>query len=250
MASPVNPDRPAWLEGPPARCEVLPQAIHSAQRLVLLGAPGVGKGTQAALLHSRLGPCHLSTGDIFRTAGRRPESAQTPAIRQALAYMRRGELVPDSTVLELVRERRPCLHCPGGFILDGFPRTVAQAESLKKLLEDERLALTAVINYDLPAAAIVQRLAGRRTCSRCKAVYHVTERPSKVEERCDLCHGSLFQREDDRPESIRVRLEAYDRSTAPLIAFYQRLGLLVSIDAAGTAEEMYARTLGSLRATS
>lgn len=109
---------------------------YSAKRLVLLGAPGVGKGTQAALLHERLGACHLSTGDIFRSAGSRPESAQTPAIREALAYIRRGELVPDATVLEMVRERKVCLHCRGGFILDGFPRTVGQAESLKKLMLD------------------------------------------------------------------------------------------------------------------
>ena len=154
----MNPDRPAWMEGPPARCEALPKLQHSAKRVVLLGAPGVGKGTQAALLHDRLGACHLSTGDVFRSAGSRPESAQTPAIREALAYIRRGELVPDATVLEMVRERKVCLHCRGGFILDGFPRTVGQAESLKKLMQDEGLSLTAVINYDLPAHEIVQRL--------------------------------------------------------------------------------------------
>jgi adenylate kinase len=206
----------------------------------------VGKGTQAALLHERLGACHLSTGDVFRSAGTRPESAQTPAIREALAYIRRGELVPDATVLEMVRERKVCLHCRGGFILDGFPRTVGQAESLTKLMLDEGLSLTAVINYALPAHEIVQRLGGRRTCSQCKAVYNVTERPPKLTDRCDLCHGSLFQREDDRPQAIRVRLDTYERSTAPLIDFYQGMGLLVPVSATGSPEEIYSRTLSLL----
>jgi adenylate kinase len=146
----------------------------------------------------------------------------------------------------MVRERKVCLHCRGGFILDGFPRTVGQAESLKKLMLDERLSLTAVINYDLPAHEIVQRLGGRRTCSQCKAVYNVTERPPKVADRCDLCHGTLFQREDDRPEAIRVRLDTYERSTAPLIDFYGGTGLLVPVTATGSPEEIYSRTLSLL----
>lgn len=206
----------------------------------------MGKGTQAALLRERLGPCHLSTGDIFRTAGSCPECAQTPAIKQALAYMRRGELVPDSTVLEMVRERKACLHCYAGFILDGFPRTLAQAESLKKLLEQEGLALTAVISYELSGEQITARLGGRRTCYKCKAVYHITEQPPKAADRCDLCGANLFQREDDRPESIRVRLDAYSRSTAPLMDFYRKLDLLCSVEATGTPEEIFARTVGQL----
>jgi adenylate kinase len=206
----------------------------------------VGKGTQAALLQERLGACHLSTGDVFRTAGSQFESAQTPAIKQALAYMRRGELVPDSTVLEVVRERRACLHCRKGFILDGFPRTLRQAESLDELLKEEGLAVTAVINYDLPFSEIVQRLGGRRTCSNCKSVYHLSERPPKLAGCCDLCQGSLFQREDDRPESIKVRLESYERSTAPLIDLYRGLGLLLQVNAAGAPEAIYARTLSAL----
>jgi adenylate kinase len=218
----------------------------SIKRLVLLGAPGVGKGTQAALLHERLGACHLSTGDVFRTAGSRPGSAQSPAIKEALAFIRRGELVPDSTVLEIVRERRACLHCPSGFILDGFPRTVPQAEALKVLLDHEGLALTAVIDYDLPVKDTVERLAGRRTCSRCKAVYHVIERPPTLAGRCDLCQAPLLQREDDCPESIRVRLETYTRSTAPLIEFYQERGLLVVVKAIGTPEEIFSRTMSAL----
>ena len=128
----------------------------------------------------------------------------------------------------MVRERRGCLPCGGGFIFDGFPRTLAQAEALKKLMGAEGLDLTAVLNYELAIQEIVARLAGRRTCPKCKAVFHVTERPPRVAGLCDPCEGKLFQREDDRPESIAVRMRAYDRSTAPLIEFYQDLGILGS----------------------
>jgi adenylate kinase len=215
--------------------------------LVLLGAPGVGKGTQASLLAARLGACHLSTGDVFRAAGSRPDCEQTPAMRAAKDYMRRGALVPDTTVWEMVRERSGCLACGGGFILDGFPRTVAQAELLKAHMEQEKLSLTAVIDYELPLTEIVKRLSGRRTCKECKAVFHVINQPPKQEGVCDHCHGKLYQREDDRPESITVRLDAYNKSTAPLIAFYKNLGLLVAIPADGSPDEIFARTLAALK---
>ena len=206
----------------------------------------MGKGTQANLLHRHVGACHLSTGDVFRAAKSLGECEQSPAMKQALDYMRRGELVPDMTVWEMVRERSECLHCRGGFILDGFPRTLGQAELLKQLLDREGVILTAAVNYDLPTSEIVARLAGRRTCEKCKAVYHVIEQPPKVADRCDRCEGRLFQREDDRAESIRVRLEAYDRSTAPLIKYYRDLGLLVHVNATGSPEEICARTLSAL----
>jgi adenylate kinase family enzyme len=138
-------------------------------------------------------------------------------------------------------------HRVPALILDGFPRTLAQAESLKKLMENEFLALTAVVNYDLPANEIVARLSGRRTCEKCRRVFHVVERPPKTEGCCDHCGGKLFQREDDRPESIKVRLEVYDRSTAPLIAFYQNLGLLLTVEAHGTPEEIFERTVAGLQ---
>jgi adenylate kinase len=160
--------------------------------------------------------------------------------------MRRGELVPDSTVWEMVRERSECLQGSGGFILDGFPRTVAQAVLLKQLTDKQKLAMTAVVNYELPADAIVARLGGRRTCERCKGVYHLTERPPKVSERCDRCDGELFQREDDQPAAIRVRLEVYERSTAPLIDFYRKSGLLMQVPATGTPDEICERTLHEL----
>lgn len=248
MSNRQNNDRAAWLQGPSGQCPPVPQRNGKPWRLILLGAPGVGKGTQADLLHQRLKACHLSTGDVFRTAAGRGDCDQSPAMKAAMDYMRRGELVPDSTVWEMVRERSACLRCRGGFVLDGFPRTLAQAEALGGLLATEKIPVSAVVNYELPLPEIVARLSGRRTCKSCKAVYHVSGNPSKKEGICDRCEGQLFQREDDRPESIKVRMEAYTRSTAPLIEFYQALGLLVSIAATGSPEAIYARTVAALGA--
>jgi adenylate kinase len=238
--------RNAWLRGSAAGSEAVPPGGYLPWRIILLGPPGVGKGTQADLLDERLHVCHLSTGDVFRAAGSQSDSEQTPAMKEALAYMRRGELVPDLTVWEMVRERRECLRCSGGFILDGFPRTVAQAVLLKQLLDEQGLALTAVVNFELSVDAIVARLGGRRTCEQCKAVYHVSERPPQLSGRCDRCAGRLFQREDDRPESIKVRLEAYERNTWPLIEFYGKSGLLMQVSATGTPDEICERTLPEL----
>ena len=241
-------NRAAWIEGPSAQCETTPEPALVPWRLILLGPPGVGKGTQAELLHRRLRACHLSTGDVFRAAGSRAECDQSPAMKEALGYMRRGELVPDSTVWAMVRERKSCLQCSGGFILDGFPRTLAQAESFQELMDSEGLKLTAVVNYELPFSEIVARLGGRRTCEKCKAVYHVKERPPRQEGKCDRCEGKLFQREDDRPESIKVRLGAYEISTAPLIEFYRNLGLLLAVAATGTPDEIFEHTFTQLEA--
>lgn len=240
-------DRAAWLQGPSAACS-MPGDLESPWRLVLLGAPGVGKGTQALLLSQRLGACHLSTGDVFRAPGGRPECEQTPAMTAAMQHMRRGELLPDSTVWEMVRERSGCLRCRGGFILDGFPRTLSQAEALKQHMESERLSLNAVVNYELPLDEIVSRLSGRRTCKQCKAVFHVTGQPPKSEGVCDHCGGPLYQREDDRPESVKVRMEAYERSTMPLIQFYSGLGLLLPVAATGSPDAICERTTAALAA--
>jgi adenylate kinase len=178
-------NRVAWLRGPLAQCDPAPQAIQAPWRLVLFGAPGVGKGTQADLLTQRLGACHLSSGDLFRAAAQGPGCHQSLAMEEALPYMRRGDLVPDWNVWAMVSERKGCLHCAGGFIFDGFPRTLAQAELLRRLLGAKGLSLTAVVNYELPAEEIVARLTGRRTCATCKAVYRLTERPPGIEGRCD-----------------------------------------------------------------
>ncbi len=247
-AAPSKHERCGWFQASSSVCADVRQTNGAPWRLVLLGAPGVGKGTQADLLNQRLNACHLSTGDLFRAASKQKESEQSPAMRAAMEHMRRGELVPDSTVWEMVRERADCIRCGTGFVLDGFPRTLGQAESLKHLMESEKILLNAVVNYELPLAEIVARLSGRRTCEKCKAVYHITGNPPKVEGVCDRCEGKLFQREDDRPESITVRMAAYERSTAPLIEFYKALGLLVSVAAVGSPDEICARTIEALRA--
>ncbi len=240
-------DRAAWLMGGTAQCSEAPQKPILARRLVLLGAPGVGKGTQAEFLCERLGACHLSTGDIFRAAKTQDPCQRTPALTAALDYMKKGELVPDETVLAMVSERVACLRCQGGFLLDGFPRTVAQAEALERLLESEGIQLDAVLSYELPLDQIISRLSGRRTCPGCKAVFHVDALPPKVQGVCDHCGGKLYQREDDRPESIRVRMEAYEKLTSPLAQFYRSRNLLVSILAHGTPEEIFSRTMATLR---
>jgi adenylate kinase len=244
----MKPDRKAWLRGATGKCEPQPEPNPLPRRLVLLGAPGVGKGTQAELLCEKLGACHLSTGDIFRAAKALDPCDRTPALTAALDYMRRGDLVPDQTVLALVAERIGCLRCEGGFLLDGFPRTVAQAEALDRLLGGEKLKLDAVLSYELPLEQVVARLSGRRTCPNCKAVFHIEARPPKREGICDHCGGKLYQREDDRPESIRVRMEAYERSTAPLAEFYRQRKLLLSISAEGAPEEIFNRSLDALQA--
>jgi adenylate kinase len=246
MSSNHTKDRTAWLHGPSAQCQAPPERNQRLWRLVLLGAPGIGKGTQADLLNQRLHACHLSTGDVFRAAGSQPECDRSPAMKEALEYMQRGALIPDSTVWEMVRERKACLRCDEGFILDGFPRTLAQAKLLKNLMDSDGLLLTAAVNYHLPVSEIVARLGGRRTCKQCQAVYHVTERPPKTEDCCDHCGGRLFQREDDRPESIQVRLKAYDESAAPVIEFYRQQGVLVEIAAEGTPHEICQTTLAEI----
>ena len=205
-------------------------------------------GAQAELLHKRLYACHLSTGDVFRAASAPGECDLGPAMKAALNYMRRGDLVPDSIVWEMLLERSGCLRCGGGFLLDGFPRTINQAESLKRLMENQGITPHAVINYELPVSEIVRRLGGRRTCKNCKAVFHATERPPKMVGVCDHCSGPLLQRDDDRPDSVKVRLEAYEEKTAPLIDFYRQLRLLLPVSAVGSPEEICERTIAALEA--
>jgi len=237
-------DRARWLQGPSANCS-LPAKTEYPWRMILLGAPGAGKGTQAKLLSERLGACHLSTGDVFRAAVHCPQCDQTAAMTAATRHMRRGELVPDSTVWAMVRERSACLHCGGGFLLDGFPRTLPQAEALQQFLEEEGLSLHAVVQYELALDDVVARLSGRRVCRNCKAVYQITKNPAGV---CEGCGGVLYQREDDRPESIVVRMEAYERNTRPLIAYYAKLGLLIPVAATGSPDDICTRTLVGMQA--
>jgi adenylate kinase len=242
MAKMVN-DRATWLKGPEVKCSVPPTIRGRPRRFVLLGAPGAGKGTQAELLSRNVGGCQLSTGDIFRTAKGSDPDERSPAVRAALEAMSRGDLVKDETVLEMVRERVRCLRCLGGVLLDGFPRTVAQAEALDELLTREGVPLDGVLSYELPIDTIVARLGGRRTCSGCKAVYHVQTKPPARDGVCDQCGGELIQRDDDRPEAVRNRMEVYRQSTAPLENYYGDRGLLTRIPADGAPEEVFARTM-------
>ena len=241
-------DRTAWLKGGESQCKTAPQNSARPKRLVLLGAPGIGKGTQAQLLREHFGACHLSTGDVFRAVKCGDPLEKGSAMDRALEFMRRGDLVPDEIVLDMIGERVRCLRCQGGFLLDGFPRTIAQAESLARILNEQNVSLDAVLSYELPLDQVVSRLSGRRTCPDCKATFHLTALPPRVEGICDHCGGKLFQREDDRPEAIRVRLQAYENATAPLINFYAQKNLLVVIPAGDSPEDTFQRTLAALNA--
>ncbi|HWA86139.1 MAG TPA: nucleoside monophosphate kinase [Opitutus sp.] len=245
----VTTDRTAWIEGGCTVCPHPPAKVHRAWHLVLLGPPGVGKGTQAELLAQTLGACPLSTGEVFRAARHHPV-APGSAMAAAQAQMQRGELVTDETVLDLVRERTRCLHCSGGFMLDGFPRTLAQATALDALLARESLTLDAVISYDLPAAQLIARLSGRRVCPKCKAVFHVTAHPPRAAGVCDQCGTALVQRPDDNATAVAVRLDAYAAATAPLAQHYRAQGLLVPIVADGEPARIFSRTLEALAARS
>lgn len=240
-------DRATWLKGGCANCSVPPADRRHPARFILLGPPGVGKGTQASLLAEHYGACHLSTGDVFRAAKSTDPCERTPAIDEALTLMQNGALVGDDLVVKMVRERSRCINCGGGFLLDGFPRTVAQAEALDELLEQENIPLDAVISYELPIERIIARLGGRRTCSECKAVYHVEGLPPKQEGICDNCGGELFTREDDKPETIRIRMEAYEKSTQPLIDYYEKQGLLVHVECGEYPDETLGRSLEILQ---
>jgi adenylate kinase len=240
-------DRTAWLQGGAAVCLQPPIEVKRAWRLVLLGPPGVGKGTLAGLLFNALGACPLSTGDVFRAAKNHPAPPGS-AMAAAQEQMDRGALVSDETVLGLIRERGRCLHCSGGFMLDGFPRTLAQAQALDGLFAEEKISLDAVINLELPDAKLIARLSGRRVCPRCKAVFHIVSQRPRVTGVCDECKAALVQRPDDHPESVCVRLHAYHSATEPVADHYRRQGLLVSVSADGEPVDILANALDGLAA--
>ncbi len=208
-------------------------------RALFLGAPGAGKGTQAALLARHLGVPHLSTGDLFRQAVREG----TPLGREAQAYMDRGELVPDGVVVGMVRER---LQGETGFVLDGFPRTLPQARALEEELAVLAAPLDAAVLLEVPEELILRRLTARRLCRSCGAVYHLEFHPPQVPGRCDRCGGELYQRDDDREETVRRRLEVYRQETAPVAQFYRERGLLHPVDGTGSEEEVSHRVLSAL----
>ena len=208
--------------------------------LVFLGPPGAGKGTQAKLLSQRMGFLHLSTGDLLREAVKN----QTPLGKKAKEYMDRGELVPDELIVQLIEETMPK---DGNVILDGFPRTVNQALALEEMLKGKGEKISKVLFFDVPDEVIIDRLSGRRVCSKCGAVYHVKYNPPKVEGVCDLCGGSLVQRDDDREEVVKKRLEVYRKQTQPLIEFYQDRGIIYRLDAEKGVEELFKEVKGLVR---
>jgi adenylate kinase len=211
-------------------------------RVVLLGPPGAGKGTQAKLLQDRFAARQISTGDILRKA----VAEQTPLGKQASEYIRRGELVPDRLIIDLVADRLKEKDCEQGFVLDGFPRTIAQAQSLEEILKKKGLGLDCVLSVQVPHKLIVERLSGRRTCKGCGALYHVVFDPPKTPGTCNRCGGELFQRDDDREETITNRLKVYDDQTAPLVSYYRERGLLREIDGVGEVETIGKRVIRAL----
>lgn len=194
--------------------------------LVLLGPPGVGKGTQAVRLTGKLGLPHVSSGHLFREA----LEAGTQLGMEAQRYFGQGKLVPDSLTVKMVTKRLDRPDCARGAILDGFPRTIEQAEALDDVLAHRNAAVSLVAYIKASMESLMQRLGGRWTCRNCQVVYHVVFNPPRVPGKCDACGGELYQRADDTPETHRKRIEVYQEQTAPLVAFYRARGLLVEID--------------------
>jgi adenylate kinase len=206
-----------------------------ARIVILLGAPGAGKGTQAARLSKARGLPHVSTGDLLREHRARG----TELGQQASDLMDRGELVPDDLVLDMLAERVGRPDCADGYLLDGFPRTVVQAEALNGMLGSEDDLV--VVNLEVSDESIVQRAAGRLSCRACGQVYNTRSAPPRTAGRCDRCDGELFQREDDSPAVVRERLRVYRQKTAPLVDFYRRQGSLQSIDGEASADAVFQR---------
>jgi len=201
-------------------------------KLILLGAPGAGKGTVAKMLTELDGSVQISTGDILRGA----VQAGSELGKQAEAYMKAGDLVPDELIMGIMEKRLQEPDCANGFLLDGFPRTIPQAEALKALLDKLGIELDMAVNIDVPREVILDRLTTRRTCSNpsCQAIYNVKSNPPKQEGICDKCGSPVIQREDETVEAISHRLETYNEKTAPLIGFYDNEGLLITVDAASS----------------
>jgi adenylate kinase len=212
-------------------------------RLVLVGPPGAGKGTQAQFIAAHYDVPKVSTGDIFRAN----VSGGTPLGLEAKRYMDAGELVPDSVTIAMVDDRLNSGDAAKGFLLDGFPRNVAQAEVLAQILEKSGAALDVVLELEVDDEEVVRRLSGRRTCRTCGHVWHVDFDPPKVAEVCDHCGGELFQRDDDKADTIRRRLEVYAEQTAPVLGWYAERGLLRRIEATGPVDSVTARAIATLR---
>ena len=213
-------------------------------KLILLGPPGAGKGTQAKMLTERFSIPQISTGDILRAAVKEG----TPMGLKAKEYMDAGGLVPDEVVVGIVRDRLLAADCDNGFILDGFPRTVAQADALQASLAEMDKALDRVISLEVDAEALVERLTGRRTCKECGRGYHVKFDPPREDAICDACGGSLFQRGDDQEETIRKRLQVYAEQTSPLISYYRDADVLMELDGMQPIPQVQEKMLSLLQA--
>ncbi|KUM74038.1 adenylate kinase [Streptomyces sp. ISL-22] len=213
-------------------------------RIVLVGPPGAGKGTQAAFLAKNLSIPHISTGDLFRAN----ISQQTELGKLAKSYMDAGNLVPDEVTIGMAKDRMEKPDAEGGFLLDGFPRNVSQAEALDEMLQSESMKLDAVLDLEVPEEEVVKRIAGRRICRKDSShVFHVTYSPPKAADVCDVCGGELYQRDDDSEETVRKRLEVYHTQTEPIIDYYKAQGLVVTISALGKVEDVTARAMAALQ---
>lgn len=206
-------------------------------RIILLGPPGAGKGTQAKRIEEEFGIPQLATGDIIRLAIKEG----TEWGRKAESFVREGQLVPDEVVIGIVKDRLSRDDVRRGFILDGFPRTLRQAEALEEMLQELGITIDAVLYFDIPAEELVRRLSARRVCENCQAPYNLISSPPHNDEICDRCGGKLVQRPDDAPEVIRKRLAVYEEQTKPLVEFYAKRGLLRVVPSSGTIEETYAQ---------
>lgn len=213
-------------------------------RIVLVGPPGAGKGTQAAFLAKNLSIPHISTGDLFRAN----ISQQTELGKLAKSYMDAGNLVPDEVTIAMAKDRMEQPDAENGFLLDGFPRNVSQAEALDELLETEAMQLDAVLDLEVPEDEVVKRIAGRRICRNDSShVFHVTYKQPAKEGVCDVCGGELYQRDDDSEETVRTRLEVYHTQTEPIIDYYKAQGLVVTISALGKVEDVTTRAMEALK---
>ena len=215
-------------------------------RLLIMGAPGAGKGTQAVFIKNAYNIPHISTGDMFRSAIKNATALGV----MAKSYIDKGQLVPDSVTIGLVKERLAEADCANGFILDGFPRNLYQAEELDKLLLELGVKLDACLNIDVDQSVLTKRIVGRRVCPKCGASFHVENLKPRVEGICDYCGAQLIQRKDDTLETVTPRLEVYNTSTAPLLDYYKKQGILKSVDGEGEIEQIFAnikKTLGDIK---
>ncbi|HHV26616.1 MAG TPA: adenylate kinase [Tissierellia bacterium] len=211
-------------------------------RLVLLGPPGAGKGTQASAIIKKYNIPHISTGDIFRANIKKG----TELGKKAKAYMDKGQLVPDELVVSIVKDRLLEDDCKDGFLLDGFPRTVKQAEALDDELTKMELKLDHVINIDVESDELIKRAVGRRICKNCGATYHIEFNPPKKEEECDVCGGELYQRDDDTEKTVANRIEVYLKETKPLVDYYTKKGIIFSVDGKQAIEDVFKDIVKSL----